>query len=444
MMLISVKRCAPLLWGVLILFAADSMAASTPETNNFTPTVEPRKTTTQLTTALGFQNKTDSHTSPWESTHKPAITTISEAAKSTVVTTVETKEAVFSSKTNSPDDSTVSLVLTTAAAEAPATSSSTPQLLHVSTAVGETQPSHHTTIKETATHTQDHSHQQSTVASTNTAAPATTSATFSSTVTVLSPQPTSIAESEMTSASSSSFSSEKSTADPGIQNLGSTSGSTTSTVTEEPISEMTHGSTSLPPTTAETLKTPTEISSTAQPITASSTPISTSLFSDTTESNATSISTESPNSTTAAGILIPRKPNLSPDPTTRSAPATESHNEDLKTTPSTEVQPCSTQTIVKHCLIIIAFLAVLTTIFIFSTIVLCVKLSVRKHRRKPQKETEMMCISALLPERSYNYTRQHNPVPNGVLVIPRVEDSDDEVGDNLTLSSFLPENDRYV
>lgn len=56
----------------------------------------------------------------------------------------------------------------------------------------------------------------------------------------------------------------------------------------------------------------------------------------------------------------------------------------------------------------------------------------------------MMCISALLPERSYNYTRQHNPVPNGVLVMPRAEDSDDEVGDNLTLSSFLPENDRYV
>uniref|UniRef100_A0A668VAU6 P-selectin glycoprotein ligand 1 n=1 Tax=Oreochromis aureus TaxID=47969 RepID=A0A668VAU6_OREAU len=120
------------------------------------------------------------------------------------------------------------------------------------------------------------------------------------------------------------------------------------------------------------------------------------------------------------------------------------HGEVSKTTPSTEVQPCLTQNVVKQCLIVIACLALVCTIFIFSTIVLCAKLSSRKHKRKPQKETEMMCISALLPERSYNYTRQHNPVPNGVLVIPRAEDSDDEVGDNLTLSSFLPENDRYV
>lgn len=80
-----------------------------------------------------------------------------------------------------------------------------------------------------------------------------------------------------------------------------------------------------------------------------------------------------------------------------------------------------------------------------STIVLCTKLSAKKHRLKKSREgTEMICISSLLPERNYHYTRQRNAVPNGVLVFPRGGDSDDDVGDNVTLSSFLPENDRYV
>lgn len=80
-----------------------------------------------------------------------------------------------------------------------------------------------------------------------------------------------------------------------------------------------------------------------------------------------------------------------------------------------------------------------------STIVLCAKVSVRKKAvKKTEQETEMMCISALLPERNYTYTRQHNPVSNGVLVLPMGGDSDDDLGDNLTLSSFLPENERSV
>lgn len=99
----------------------------------------------------------------------------------------------------------------------------------------------------------------------------------------------------------------------------------------------------------------------------------------------------------------------------------------------------------KQCLIIIASLAVLATIFIISTIVLCTKLSARKYRAKKQQQgTEMMCISSLLPERNHNYSRHRNPVANGVLVIPTGGDSDDEGGDNLTLSSFLPDNDRFV
>ncbi|KAL4004582.1 protocadherin Fat 4 [Sarotherodon galilaeus] len=422
MTLLSMKTFPAFLWGIFIV------AASIPETSGSPYTVEPNKTSAQLTTALAFHNKTDSHPAVWGTTHRPAATTVSAAAQSTVVTTVETSTAAISNKTNSSSDSAVPLVPTSTAAAA-ATSNSAPQLLHTSTALIETQPSHQVTMKETTTHAEDGSHPQSTTAPTDTTAPT----TFSSTAAVSSPQPTSITESEMTSVSSSTFSSEKSTAAPGTQNLSSLSVSTASPSTAESISETTRVpqvSTSLPPTTAKTLKTSPEISSATQSVSASS--------SISTQSNATSASTESPNST-APIVPFPRRPTVLPRPITKSA-----HGEVSKTTPSTEVQPCLTQNVVKQCLIVIACLALVCTIFIFSTIVLCAKLSSRKRKRKPQKETEMMCISALLPERSYNYTRQHNPVPNGVLVIPRAEDSDDEVGDNLTLSSFLPENDRYV
>lgn len=72
-------------------------------------------------------------------------------------------------------------------------------------------------------------------------------------------------------------------------------------------------------------------------------------------------------------------------------------------------------------------------------------LSARKYKiKKPSQDTEMMCISSLLPEMNYSYTRQRNPVPNGVLVIHNGRDSDEDMADNLTLSSFLPENDRFI
>uniref|UniRef100_A0A3B5PY90 Selectin P ligand n=1 Tax=Xiphophorus maculatus TaxID=8083 RepID=A0A3B5PY90_XIPMA len=132
--------------------------------------------------------------------------------------------------------------------------------------------------------------------------------------------------------------------------------------------------------------------------------------------------------------------------TTRSTPSTtKAPCEPSKDSSSSEVLPCSTKGVVKQCLIVVAVLALVATIFVISTIVLCIKLSARKYKvRKPQQDTEMMCISSLLPDRSHTYTRQRNPVSNGVLVYPVGGDSDEEGGDNLTLSSFLPENDRYV
>lgn len=120
------------------------------------------------------------------------------------------------------------------------------------------------------------------------------------------------------------------------------------------------------------------------------------------------------------------------------------------TTTTQNTTQCSSRDVQKLCLIVIAILAVVATVFIISTTVLCTKLSSRKYKlkRQHQRGTEMMCISSLLPDRSNHqpvrYTRQRSPVRNGVLVIHNCDDSDDEAGDNVTLSSFLPENDRYV
>lgn len=107
--------------------------------------------------------------------------------------------------------------------------------------------------------------------------------------------------------------------------------------------------------------------------------------------------------------------------------------------------PCSTRAVATNCLMAIAALAAVATAFMVATVVLCARLSSRRYKykvKKPCQETEMMCISSLLPEVNYSYSRQRNPVANGVLVIPSGRDSDEDTGDNLTLSSFLPENER--
>uniref|UniRef100_A0A3P9P7C5 P-selectin glycoprotein ligand 1 n=1 Tax=Poecilia reticulata TaxID=8081 RepID=A0A3P9P7C5_POERE len=158
-------------------------------------------------------------------------------------------------------------------------------------------------------------------------------------------------------------------------------------------------------------------------------------------STSTDYSNTTANSTSPAGTFIPHIVGS----TTPSTPSTtKAPCEPSKDSSSSNVLPCSTRGVEKQCLIVIAVLAIVATVFIVSTIVLCIKLSERKYKvRKPQQDTEMMCISSLLPDKSHTYTRQRNPVSNGVLVYPAGGDSDEEGGDNLTLSSFLPENDRY-
>ncbi|KAL4609626.1 P-selectin glycoprotein ligand 1 [Arapaima gigas] len=107
--------------------------------------------------------------------------------------------------------------------------------------------------------------------------------------------------------------------------------------------------------------------------------------------------------------------------------------------------PCTISTsrrdgLVSQCLIAIASLAAVATIFLVCTIVLCTKLSTYKHRYKMVRNqgTEMVCISSLLPDGEVSQGRPRISKSNGALI----PSGDESEGDDLTLHSFLPENDR--
>lgn len=96
---------------------------------------------------------------------------------------------------------------------------------------------------------------------------------------------------------------------------------------------------------------------------------------------------------------------------------------------------------VKHCLLAIFILALVATTFLVCTVVLAVRLS-RKNHTYPVRSyspTEMVCISALLPE------REEGPAvtTNGSLPTTKSRGlkegpQKDRDGDDLTLHSFLP------
>ncbi|KAG7480859.1 hypothetical protein MATL_G00060730 [Megalops atlanticus] len=144
------------------------------------------------------------------------------------------------------------------------------------------------------------------------------------------------------------------------------------------------------------------------------------------------------------GALVPHK-----YPGRQHQPTTTGETKTIKTTTPNDHPadrdgfPCSTVTprrdgLVGQCLIAIATLAGVATIFIVSTIILCTKLSSSKYRYRMTHNcgTEMVCISSLLPDGTHG--RPRIPKSNGAL-IPSTEDSE---GDNLTLHSFLPDTDR--
>lgn len=437
MLLLSMKIYLSLLWGISALFSKESVGASIPETSNLYPTAV--MTTKQPNSADVVYNGTEAQPETWKPTYKPAEVSEGTAAETTVPPTAISHRSELSN-----GNVTGSV---TRNAEATAAGSSGPQLLHTLTAVttrgAEAQTSPNMMITETTKPTRDlFNHPTPTTL---------TGLTSSSAVSWL--QPTSPAEPEVTS--NASFAPADPTQFPHpIQNLSSPSTSATFTVRGTPTSEAAPASdpTSLHVTTSETSTNNTELSSTSQPISVTTAPFSTSKLIDTGGLSSTtepiSFSTGSANTITAAvstspaGIFIHRVTKRLPFLTTESTPATTKAS---KSPPSTEAQTCSTRGVVKHCLIALTSLAGLATIFMVSTIILCTRLSARKYKvKKPQQATEMMCISALLPDRSYTYTRQHNPVANGVLVIHSSGDSNEDGGDNLTLSSFLPENDHYV
>lgn len=101
--------------------------------------------------------------------------------------------------------------------------------------------------------------------------------------------------------------------------------------------------------------------------------------------------------------------------------------------------------LVSRCLIAIASMSALTTIFIISTICLATKLSGYRYRYKAHllQETEMVCISALMNDTDHPVPKpRRHPKSNGAL-IPNTEDGDPD-GDNLTLNSFLPDTEGPV
>ncbi|XP_060931790.1 P-selectin glycoprotein ligand 1 [Limanda limanda] len=409
MMRLSLKACLRLLCGISVLFSVEGEITSITETSSQAATAAPN-TANMLLTSAHKEAETQAATLDRSVPHNPAEVTAT--AHTSVSHTAETEEAVASSS----NGSTAGLVVVTTAAAA-AASSSGPPTLQTPTAVttarptGDAQTPQDTTISETVKPTEDKTQRPSSTTSTDGTSPETTSAT--------SLRLTSTTNPEVTSGLSPSTTSQTSHTSPS---------SSTGTVTN-PASEVSD-TTSSPVTTTKTLTT-------------SSSESSASSHSPTESPTDSSSSSTSLVSTSPAAIF----PKRLPIPWTTATPAnTAAPCKVSKVPPSpSEGHPCSTRGTKNHCLIAIASLAVLACIFMVSTIILCTKLSSRRYKvRRPKESTEMMCISTLLPEEDFIYTRHRTPIANGVLVFPGGRDSDEDGGDNVTLSSFLPENDRYV
>ncbi|XP_038675492.1 flocculation protein FLO11-like [Scyliorhinus canicula] len=99
--------------------------------------------------------------------------------------------------------------------------------------------------------------------------------------------------------------------------------------------------------------------------------------------------------------------------------------------------------LVAQCLIAIAILAGICTIFVICTVVLCTKLSSqRQHYRVEQSNgTELMCISALLPEEERKLRKKMRPkrIRDHFKEISAGQNSDSD-DDDLTLHSFITEH----
>uniref|UniRef100_UPI003AAA9924 P-selectin glycoprotein ligand 1 n=1 Tax=Centroberyx gerrardi TaxID=166262 RepID=UPI003AAA9924 len=482
-MLVNMKKCAALLWGISVLFSVECKNATVPEISSSGSTAPPTTTTetaNHLTTpvrhheedrqptSIPSNNNNNNDTAATSTpSHKPAeidAPSTAAAPENTVPHSTESEGTPGSTQSHTLDSrggTTGAAVMNTSVGTV---TSSGPQLDHTSTVPpvlttvpGAAQPSSTANVSGTEKPTEHPSGQQSVMTSTELSATPSAAGLVSSSTTK--PNATSTL---------SSITPTFTPAPPSTHEVNSptvsitTSGPSTVIATNStlPVSVFDLNNTSTGKTEASTAST--ELPSTSQPISPTTTPVSFSKVPDTTGPSSTAkspptteaVSNISDTSTTAvsnsssAGVLIPRIPKTLSVATTKSPSATTTVHR-KKSTSGPGVQPCSTSHrdgVVSQCLIAIASLAGLATIFIVSTIILCAKLSSKKYRyrmRDSPQGTEMVCISALLPDRS-SYGRYCRPDSNGALLPNTEGDSDEDGGDNLTLSSFLPENDRVV
>ncbi|XP_051887913.1 P-selectin glycoprotein ligand 1 [Pristis pectinata] len=98
--------------------------------------------------------------------------------------------------------------------------------------------------------------------------------------------------------------------------------------------------------------------------------------------------------------------------------------------------------LVTQCLIVIAILAGICTIFVICTIVLCTKLSTQRHnyRVNQMNGTELICISALLPEEERKMRKKLRPKRLRDFKETMTGQTSDTDDDDLTLQSFVTEH----
>ncbi|XP_078410508.1 P-selectin glycoprotein ligand 1 [Cetorhinus maximus] len=100
--------------------------------------------------------------------------------------------------------------------------------------------------------------------------------------------------------------------------------------------------------------------------------------------------------------------------------------------------------LVAQCLIAIAILAGVCTIFVICTVVLCTKLSTQRQNYRVNRTngTELICISALLPEDERKLRRKMRPkrLRDHLKETAVGQNSDSDDDDDLTLHSFVTEH----
>uniref|UniRef100_A0A8D0L6J0 P-selectin glycoprotein ligand 1 n=1 Tax=Sphenodon punctatus TaxID=8508 RepID=A0A8D0L6J0_SPHPU len=137
--------------------------------------------------------------------------------------------------------------------------------------------------------------------------------------------------------------------------------------------------------------------------------------------------------TSMPGVSAAEKTNSSLPPPTMGAVTTPA-------SPPSANPPSHTGLLVKKCLAVIFILALVAGIFIVCTAVLATMLwrQKRVHQLRRHNTTEMVCISALLPDGEGGAGKGRTPKAKGMKLL--TETGSDTEGDNLTLNSLLPDH----